>query len=252
MEQIQEEILVNESSVPAASSFIEANTISASLEEIKKEHIIPVFIKDNEPVISHAEFIERASDVVSRVYPGEEILSPSIRLSHPIKGRIPEAKYKSAAELNEWEKTLYYERMAFLIEVPTINDAIGENTVSLTVGGVKAYNLDNLYNKKGADEHFKIFVGFKVSVCTNLCVWTDGFCSDLKVKSGDDLQRALYNLLLSYDAVAQLRSLHDLAEFSITESGVRAPGWQMQNVSLSSPGDESYCSRTIIWGWAIE
>jgi hypothetical protein len=29
------------------------------------------------------------------------------------------------------------------------------------VGGVKAYNLDNFYNRKWAAEQFQIFVGFK-------------------------------------------------------------------------------------------
>lgn len=211
---VQEPAIISEPSTPA---FIEANTVASSLEQIRNEHIIPVFIKDNEPVISHAEFIERTIDVVNHVYPGEAVNLPSVRLSHPIKGRIPEAKHKAAAELQDWEKTLYYERMAFLLEIPTINDLVGDNIVSLTVGGVKAYNLDNLYNRKGADEHFKIFIGFKVSVCTNLCVWTDGFCSGLKVKSGRELERAIYNLITSYDAIAQLRALYDLTEYSITE-----------------------------------
>src|SRR5690606_37310207 len=102
---------------PSGSPFIEANTVESSLTSIRNEHIIPVFIKDNEPVISHAEFIDIAYDAVSRVFQGEAILKPNIRLSHPIKGRITEAKQKPANELLEHEKTLYYERMAFAIEV---------------------------------------------------------------------------------------------------------------------------------------
>jgi hypothetical protein len=150
--------------------FIEANTIEASLTEISNSHIIPVFHKDNEPVISHVDFIEVANQVVNEIFCKERILSPSIRLSHPIKGRVPEARNKPANDLKENEKTLYYERMAFVIEIPSIYDEIDGNALSLCVGGVKAYNLDNLYNKKGADEHFKIFIGFQNKVCTNLCV----------------------------------------------------------------------------------
>src|SRR5690606_10765697 len=41
--------------------------------------------------------------------------------------------------------------------------------------GVKSYTRDNLYNRKGADQHFKFFIGFQNKVCTNLCIWTDGF-----------------------------------------------------------------------------
>jgi hypothetical protein len=85
--------------------------------------------------------------------------------------------------------------MAFLIEIPSYYDVIDGNTLSLTVGGVKAYNLDNLYNKKGADEHFKVFIGFKNSVCTNLCVWTDGFMGDLKVKTVGQLKGSIRTLV---------------------------------------------------------
>ena len=67
------------------SSFIEANTIEMSLEEIKSRHIIPVFVKDNETLISHDEFIDAASSITADVFNGEQILRPSIRVSHPIK-----------------------------------------------------------------------------------------------------------------------------------------------------------------------
>ncbi|PTM01530.1 MAG: hypothetical protein DA405_13600 [Bacteroidetes bacterium] len=56
----------------------------------------------------------------------------------------------------------------------SIQTKIGNDTISLSVGGVRAYNLENLYNKK-SPERFKLFIGFKNWVCTNLCVSTDGF-----------------------------------------------------------------------------
>ena len=45
-------------------------------------------------------------------------MMPSIRVSHQIKGRVPSAIGKPVKELKENEKTIYYERMAFLIEIP--------------------------------------------------------------------------------------------------------------------------------------
>ena len=198
-------------------SFIEANTIESSLEEIKQKHIIPVFIKDNETVISHADFIESTMDIASDIFNGETILKPSIRLSHPIKGRIPEAKNKPANELLEHEKTLYYERMAFVIEIPTFRDEIDGNELRLTIGGVKALNLDNLYNKKGADEHFKIFMGFQNTVCTNLCVWTDGYMNDVKVSSLGQLKGAIRTLLSNYNANFHMFSMKQLSEYSLSE-----------------------------------
>ena len=55
------------------SSFIEANTIEMHLEEMKSKHIIPVFVKDNEPLISHDEFIDAASSITADVFHGEHI-----------------------------------------------------------------------------------------------------------------------------------------------------------------------------------
>ncbi len=197
--------------------FIQANTIPTTLKELQDKHIIPVFIKDNEPVISHNDFIETTQAVVLNVFSGQQILQPSIRLSHPVMGRIPDAKHKPANQLQEHEKTLYYERMAFIIELPSYTAEIGGNTLSLTVGGVKAYNLDNLYNRKGADEHFKIFIGFKNQVCTNLCVWSDGFQSDLKVSSIGQLQACIQNLIERYSSSYQLQQMEQLTQYSLTE-----------------------------------
>jgi hypothetical protein len=197
--------------------FIQANTVESTLEELREKHIIPVFIKDNEPVISHTDFIDAVSTVTADIYSSETILRPSIRLSHPVKGRVPEAKHKLASELFEHEKTLYYERMAFIIEIPTVYDEIDGSMLSLTVGGVKAYNLDNLYNKKGADEHFKVFIGFKNSVCTNLCVWSDGYVSDLKAKSYGQLKGGIRTLLENYNAHFHIRQMSQLTNHVITE-----------------------------------
>ena len=199
------------------SPFIEANTVASTLSEVKHNHIIPVFTKDNEPVISHAEFIEAALAVSMDVFRGEGFLKPNVRLSHPIKGRIPEAKNKPANVLMEHEKTLYYERMAFIVEVPTISTEIGGNRLNLSIGGVKAYNLDNLNNKSGAPQTFKIFVGFKNMVCTNLCVSTDGLIGNLKVKSLDQLRNSIRMLLQDFNAVQVAESLKEFSRYELTE-----------------------------------
>ena len=109
-----------------ASPFIEANTISISHDDLKHHHIIPVFVKDNEPVISQNDFIQSMLQSTHEIFDGERILKPVIRVSHPIKGRIPDARNKPANELQEDEKTLYYERMAFTIEIPSIADSIDD------------------------------------------------------------------------------------------------------------------------------
>jgi len=211
------EVLDNIQVISDAKPFIEANTIQGSLKDIKQHHIIPVFIKDNEPVISHGEFIESALTAINEVYAGEIILNPNIRLSHPVKGRVPDARYKAASELLEHEKTIYYERMAFVVEIPSIYTEVDGNRLNLTVGGVKAYNLDNLYNRSGADQHFKIFVGFKNTVCTNLCISTDGYQAQLKVKSLARLQEAIHALLKDYNPIILSNDLKKFSQYELTE-----------------------------------
>lgn len=197
--------------------FIQANTVPMTLEEIRRSHVIPVFSKDNEPVISHGDFIESTMELVSSIFAGETILKPSIRVSHPIKGRIPEAKDKPANALLDHEKTLYYERMAFVIEIPSIREDVAGNPLSLTIGGVKAYNLDNLNTKKGSEEHFKTFIGFQNGVCTNLCIRTDGYLEDLRVKNLDQLRAAIQYMIKGYSAQSHLDSLRGLENQYLTE-----------------------------------
>jgi hypothetical protein len=195
--------------ISTSKPFIEANTVHATLDELRHQHIIPVYVKDNEPVISHAEFINQTAIALSEIFWEQNINLPSVRVSHPIKGRVPEARNKAANELLEHEKTLYYERMAFVLEIPEVTAEVNGNTLSLVAGGVKAYNLDNLYAKKGAEEHFKVFIGFQNSVCTNLCVWSDGYVGDLKVTSVGQLKALITDLFMRYDK--------QLGKVSITE-----------------------------------
>ena len=217
-EIIQIDNLAQSSTEVSKPAFIEANTFPSSLEEIASTHIIPVFSKDNEPLISQTDFIEVTNQAVYDLFNGEKILHPNIRLSHPIKGRIPEAKYKPASQLLEGEKTIYYERMAFIIEIPSIYDHIDGNRLSLTIGGIKAYNLDNLSGKKGNGESFKVFIGFKNMVCTNLCVWSDGYIGDLRANTISELKAGIYQIINNYQSVNHLSMMKSLTDYSLSES----------------------------------
>jgi len=184
---------------------------------LSRNEFIGVSNLDNEPLISHADFVEATVELAEDIFAGETILEPSKRLSHSIKGRIPEAKTKPTHLLEEHEKTLHYERMAFVVEIPTIQDEVDGSTLSLTIGGVKSYNQDNLYSKKGTDEHFKIFIGFKNRVCANLRVWSDGYVGNLVVRSLGQLRRAIRTLYENYNSSFHLFNLKRLNEYEITE-----------------------------------
>jgi len=215
---IKSDIEILQSSPVSRDCFIEANTVEMAFDEIESKHIIPVWLKDNERLISHTDFIKATTDVFNTVYPNQQILSPAIRVSHPIKGRIPSARDKKASELLEEEKTLFFERMMFCIEVPGICTNVGGNDLTLVVGGVKAYSEDNLYQRTGADQHFKLFAGFQNTVCTNLCVWTDGFSGNLRVRSLDELYISIRSLLERYQFGFHLQHLDKLTETYISES----------------------------------
>lgn len=198
------------------SPFIEANTIPINKQEIKDSHLLPVFVKDNQPTISQVDFIETVIDVVGEIS-GKRITTPKVRVSHPIKGRIFEARNKKVAELQEWEKTIYYERMAFICEIPSIKQLVNDQLLTLSFGGVKAYNHDNLNGYGGSLQKFYFFIGFKIKVCTNLCIWTDGYSGELKVRSLDELSDAIYDVLQSFNIDAQLKHLERLSEYSLNE-----------------------------------
>jgi hypothetical protein len=211
-----DEVLTSEVVETASDKFIVANTQPITYNELKHKCIIPVFSKDNESTISHTEFINQVGEACSQFFSGEIITTPSIRISHPIKGRTPEAMGKPADRLLEHEKTLYYERMAFMFEIPNISSVVNGNKLSLCVGGVRAYNNENLFGKK-SEEKFKVYVGYKNHVCINLCISTDGFLSELKVMSMNELFSRVFQLLTRFDGEYQLGKLQMLSEYSLTE-----------------------------------
>ena len=138
--------------------FIEANTKEVTIEHLKDDCIVPVFSKDNEITISHPHFIESVREAANRVFPNEQIEEPEIRVSHIIKGRTPEAIHKSVKDLLEEDKTIYYERMMFCFEIPTIHEDIMGNRLNLTIGGV--YYVKRFYKCKPSESERNNRKGF--------------------------------------------------------------------------------------------
>lgn len=198
------------------NNFIEANTQEVSLLHLKKDCTIPVFAKDNESTIPHFEFIDAVRSVSQELFPEGTVMMPNIRTSHVIKGRIPSAIGKPAKELLEHEKTIYYERMAFMLEIPHINTYIGNQKLNLTVGGVRSYSEQNLFSKKSI-EKFKIFIGFKNMVCCNLCISTDGLKDDLRVSSIEELKSRSRDLFLSYQQEEHIDNMRQLQDYTINQ-----------------------------------
>ena len=123
--------------IVAKSPFIESNCESVSMDHLKIECITPVFARCNSVTISHYDFILALQECVANFYIGEKIMNPEIRVSHKILGRIQEALKKPKAELLPHDETIYWERIAVTIEIPSITMVVGGNTLSLVVGAVR-------------------------------------------------------------------------------------------------------------------
>lgn len=196
--------------------FIEANTEEVTLQHLMNDCITPVFSKDNELTINHAQFIETIQDAVQSFFNGEQVEQADIRVSHMIKGRIPEAIHKPANQLLESDKTIYYERCAFCIDIPTIYETVGGNRLNLSVVGVRAYNQMNLYSKK-CPELFRLAIGFKNQVCCNMCVFTDGYKDDFRVSNTNELYRSALELFNGYNAAKHIHLMQSLGDTYMSE-----------------------------------
>lgn len=196
--------------------FIEANTLEVGLQHLKQDCVIPVFSKDNERTIAHQEFIEIAQECAQQVFPNHIFDAPEIRVSHQIKGRTPSAINKSVKELLDHEKTIYYERMAFIMRIPSITETINGNEIALSIGGVRAYNQENLYSKKSF-EKFKFFIGFQNMVCCNMCISSDGYVEDLRADSYVGMRAKLLEVMQSYNAENHFKNLKQLSHENLTQ-----------------------------------
>ena len=221
--EVQDAVIIDDSFyntptvIEKRSPFIESNTNGITLSELKRD-FIPVFAKDNESTVSHSEFVEAVYSVLSMVFPKEILSDVECRVSHKVCGRIPSAVGKPANQLEDWERTQYYERFAFGIEVKSVTDTISENKLSLSVVGVRSYQHTNLYGKKGF-EVFKLAIGFCNHVCTNMSINSeDGLLSEILVLNVKDLQMKALDLFQSYNARKHLDMMKQLPQTAITES----------------------------------
>lgn len=196
--------------------FIESNTNEVSLDHLKKDCIIPVFARDNELTISHHEFIESVLDAANDFYKGESIYRPEIRISHLVKGRIPEAIHKKKEELLETEETLYYSRMAFNIQVSTIRENLFGDNLTLSISGCRSYENDNLGGRLTAQK-FSLAVGFLNRVCSNQCLSTDGYREEIKASSASSLYQQALELFDQYNAAKHIHLMQSFGGAYLTE-----------------------------------
>ena len=190
------------------SPFIESNTSGITLEELKRICIVPSF-KDSSLTVSHALFAENVLGAAMDYFNGETFGELECRVSHPINGRIPSALHKPANQLTEADKTLFFQRFCFCFELTSMTKTIDGQPICLTIGGVRAYNEQNLYANK-SPEKLKIFIGWRVKVCSNLMLSCDGLQDRLEVLSSLDIYKSALDLFTAFDPIDNFNMLENL------------------------------------------
>ena len=75
----EEATIIMDEPVRPANHFIEANTQEVTLHHLKHDCITPVFSKDNELTINHAQFVETIQDAAQSFFSGEKVEQATLR-----------------------------------------------------------------------------------------------------------------------------------------------------------------------------
>ena len=212
---IEDTATVSEENQKFHPNFIESNTSGITLEELTEKNVIQTFC-DNSLTISHQNFIGAVTEAAGQIF--GEMTPVECRVSHPIIGRVPSAQHKKASELREDEKTIFYQRLAWVTHIKGLVQTINGQNVNLTVGGVRSYSEDKLYRGQTAMK-FKIFVGWKVKVCSNLCLTCDGFSGTIECMTEADITQKALELFSGFNPHKEetLNVLENLQSTAISE-----------------------------------
>lgn len=217
-EIIEAEIIDDEDWMDSTPAFMESNTQAITLEELETKCIVPCFAT-NELTLSHQEIAKNLYMAAGTVF-GLENLGPlEFRVSHPISGRIgtKEALKKSVSELNDSEKTIFYQRIACCFKVKNMTRTVCDQETNLCIGFIRSYHTTNLYSSKTA-ERVTLYCGQRVRLCSNLCLTLSGLKENLQCLTGMDVREHAHRLFESYSAHADedVKMLEDLGHTSIT------------------------------------
>ena len=216
-------------------SFLEANTDSISMEDLANKCVVPTWA-NQELTIAHQDFISCVHEAASDFYRGERLNMPDIRVSHIVRGRIPQALGKKASELLECEKTQFYQRLAFAFTIPTILETVRGERLELCIGGVRNYSDLNLYRATKGIEKFSVFVGWRVRICSNQVLTGEGVKFNIEVSNTSELYRHVLELLHSFNPAKEIHLLQSLSDTYLTETQFAQVVGRMRMYQALSPG----------------
>lgn len=205
------EVQDTQQTIPA---FIESNTSAITLAELDKDCIIPTFA-DLTPTISHQQFANTVRQAASRIFPNDTLGEIECRVSHQVNGRTPDAIHLPANQLKDNQKTKFFQRMCFCFELLTHTRNINGQPIRLVVGGVRSLHESNLYAKK-APEKFRIFIGYRVRVCSNMMLTCSGLTDKLECMTEADIFQNAMMLFSRFNADETLHELEFLSQTTLT------------------------------------
>ena len=211
------EEIIEQPATSSCVSFLDANTNAISLEELRTQCVVPTWA-NQDLTISHQDFIDCVHDAAKTFYQGVSVNAPSIRVSHIVRGRTPDALGKRASELLECEKTQFYQRLAFAFTIPTIYETIDGQRLELCIGGVRNYNDLNLYRSSKGVEKFSVFVGWRVRICSNQILTGQGVKLSLEVMDLKQLYQQVMELFNQFNPAKDLHLMQTLNNTYLTET----------------------------------
>ena len=211
------EEIIEEPATSSCVSFLDANTNAITLEELRTQCVVPTWA-NQDLTISHQDFIDCVHDAAKTFYQGESVNAPSIRVSHIVRGRTPDALGKRASELLECEKTQFYQRLAFAFTIPTIYETIDGQRLELCIGGVRNYNDLNLYRSSKGVEKFSVFVGWRVRICSNQILTGQGVKLSLEVMDLKQLYQQVMELFNQFNPAKDIHLMQTLSNTYLTET----------------------------------
>ena len=226
-------------------SFLEANTDSISMEDLANKCVVPTWA-NQELTIAHQDFISCVHEAASDFYRGERLNKPDIRVSHIVRGRIPQALGKKASELLECEKTQFYQRLAFAFTIPTIVETVRGERLELCIGGVRNYSDLNLYRATKGIEKFSVFVGWRVRICSNQVLTGEGVKFNIEVTNTSELYRHVLELFHSFNPAKEIHLLQSLSDTYLTETQFAQIVGRMRMYQALSPGRQKQIPRLLI------
>lgn len=212
-----EEVVEQAPATMSNVSFLDANTNEISMDELRNLCVVPTWA-NQELTISHQDFIDCVHDAARDFYQGETVNMPSIRVSHIVRGRTPDALGKRASELLECEKTQFYQRLAFAFTIPTIYETIEGQKLELCIGGVRNYNDLNLYRATKSVEKFSVFVGWRVRICSNQVLTGQGVKLSMEVMTLHQLYQQVMEFFHSFNPARDIHLMQTLSNSYLTET----------------------------------